>query len=198
MLFRSNASSPPQLAVAAAAAGGTVEQRNATSQPQLAVPAEAVEQRNASSPPQPVVQAAAASGTVEQRNASTPPQPVVDKKKDREEVPAAAAGGVVEQSRASTPPQAVASSALSDCVDMLGWTDSEGGSCVLYASKRLCTRNGDYGSGWTMKSKTFLSLSSRGQTALSACCACGGGQGEVPCSDSPAATTVPQIGRAHV
>lgn len=63
------------------------------------------------------------------------------------------------------------------CTSVTDWMDSKGVTCLDYVAKRLCTPKGDYGSGWDQvyQELTFDSVKYDGHTALTACCACGGG-----------------------
>lgn len=62
------------------------------------------------------------------------------------------------------------------CVDWPEtWLDAAGRSCADYAGERLCTLDGLYGPGWNQNWGAFRNYGNAGQTALAACCACGGG-----------------------
>jgi len=68
------------------------------------------------------------------------------------------------------------------CVDKpLGWEDSAGRSCQEYAHNNWCNNTGGYGAGWQDSHKgwfreyAFKDYAVKGVTAVTACCACGGG-----------------------
>eukprot|EP00040_Diaphanoeca_grandis_P037033 m.239325 g.239325 ORF g.239325 m.239325 type:complete len:2593 (+) comp33743_c0_seq1:121-7899(+) len=73
----------------------------------------------------------------------------------------------------TTVPTQTAVIVIQDCVDdPVTWVDGDGNTCSVYADKGLCTKRQDL--GWTVslasiKNKTIA------HTALSSCCACGGG-----------------------
>jgi len=61
-----------------------------------------------------------------------------------------------------------------------GWDDTAGRTCEDYVSKKLCTKEGEYGENWEMHWGPFSLYGQKGQTALGACCGCGGGYVQVP------------------
>mmetsp|Transcript_34267 Transcript_34267/g.91826 ORF Transcript_34267/g.91826 Transcript_34267/m.91826 type:complete len:450 (+) Transcript_34267:339-1688(+) len=64
------------------------------------------------------------------------------------------------------------------CIDTtIGWEDSQGYTCGDYIDNGWCTSGGDYGSNWGASrfSGTFDDYATDGQSAVEACCACGGG-----------------------
>ncbi|CAE6943015.1 unnamed protein product, partial [Symbiodinium sp. CCMP2456] len=54
--------------------------------------------------------------------------------------------------------------------------DSEGYNCSQYQSGRWCTSDGNLGTGWQARWNVMETYWHDGYTAISACCACGGGQ----------------------
>jgi len=65
----------------------------------------------------------------------------------------------------------------SGCTDMSGWQNSEYETCGTYESNQYCTSDGGEGSGWNRRQYGPISrwTDRRGNSALVACCACGGG-----------------------
>jgi len=55
------------------------------------------------------------------------------------------------------------------------WVDAEGDACYDYEEKNMCTAWGGYGSGWKADWGTFDQYWNDGHSAITACCACGGG-----------------------
>jgi len=64
------------------------------------------------------------------------------------------------------------------------WTDAAGRSCKDYNSDQLCLPTGDYGPGWKQEWGAFRTFGHEGNTALGACCACGGGWHSTPATCS--------------
>ncbi|CAE6935347.1 unnamed protein product [Symbiodinium sp. KB8] len=62
------------------------------------------------------------------------------------------------------------------CSDVPLWKDSEGYNCSQYQSGRWCTSDGNLGTGWQARWNVMETYWHDGYTAISACCACGGGQ----------------------
>jgi hypothetical protein len=70
----------------------------------------------------------------------------------------------------------ISSGDLGECVDYpTEWSDSVHKNCAWYAAG-LCTKTGGYGSNWKSEYGTFDRYSKNGHTAVTACCACGGGR----------------------
>ncbi|KAK3260061.1 hypothetical protein CYMTET_30967 [Cymbomonas tetramitiformis] len=69
--------------------------------------------------------------------------------------------------------------AETSCAAPTLWTDAWEQTCNDYLTRELCTTEGGYGSGWdetVRMSATFSDLADEdGNTALEACCTCGGG-----------------------
>eukprot|EP00667_Euglena_gracilis_P004639 EG_transcript_4664 len=64
----------------------------------------------------------------------------------------------------------------SNCVDSpVGWQDSYGYTCQMYADQNLCTADGAVGTGWNAAWGSFARYANLGKDASQACCACGGG-----------------------
>lgn len=61
-----------------------------------------------------------------------------------------------------------------------GWEDSEGYPCSEYKAQEFCTSEGEYGSGWSILWGYFDDYAKWGETALMACCGCGGGTPKRP------------------
>jgi len=55
------------------------------------------------------------------------------------------------------------------------WHDIDGDDCEVYAENQWCTLNGKPGTGWDETWGTLSEFQANGFTALTACCACGGG-----------------------
>jgi len=58
------------------------------------------------------------------------------------------------------------------------WVDSKGYSCEDYVRKKWCTKDGKYGLGWSNFWGAFDRYRNSAHTAMTACCACGGGDRE--------------------
>lgn len=66
------------------------------------------------------------------------------------------------------------------CSDISGWSDQEDEVCSDFDSNNWCTSSGQAGSGWRSSWGRITDFSDRhGNTALDACCACGGGSSGV-------------------
>jgi len=61
------------------------------------------------------------------------------------------------------------------CADSAGWADSDGDDCTSYTQFFWCTPDGHTGTGWHEEWGTLADFEEDGQTALQACCGCGGG-----------------------
>jgi hypothetical protein len=72
------------------------------------------------------------------------------------------------------------------CMDLtIGWVDSQNLTCGDYIQFELCTSGGDYGSNWHFPGN-FSDYATNGQSAIEACCACGGGVAEGACAGESA------------
>lgn len=60
------------------------------------------------------------------------------------------------------------------CTDIPSWKDKDGDDCSGYISRAWCNSSG-YGKGWHDEWGKFSAFETAGQTAFTACCACGGG-----------------------
>lgn len=77
-------------------------------------------------------------------------------------------------------PTAIPSSSTDEpCKDVMingeAWVDIDGDSCQVYSDLNWCTVDGGYGTGWYDPARTFDHDKKFGHTAVTACCACGGG-----------------------
>lgn len=88
------------------------------------------------------------------------------------------------------PPFDCTTTNVTGCADLpRGWRDSEGRTCVAYASQQLCTDKGAYGEGWPSDPpRLFEDYRSHGRLATESCCDCGGG---AACADDPNGWTDP-------
>lgn len=59
--------------------------------------------------------------------------------------------------------------------DPADWQSSTGYGCQSYQSHLWCTEDGGYGSGWEESWGTFQDYASSEKSAVTVCCACGGG-----------------------
>jgi len=59
--------------------------------------------------------------------------------------------------------------------DPADWQSSTGYSCQDYLASMWCTQDGGYGSGWGESWGTFQDYAISNKSALTVCCACGGG-----------------------
>lgn len=62
------------------------------------------------------------------------------------------------------------------CRDVPGWTDADSDGCEVYALSNWCTPNQGTGNGWHDEWGKLGTFKDLGYSALTACCACGGGQ----------------------
>ena len=69
-----------------------------------------------------------------------------------------------------------------------GWKSSTNAPCATYQSRKWCTPEGGYGTGWSSGYGTFAKWAVDGVDGSQACCACGGGN--TPTHDT--AVTPPQ------
>jgi len=73
---------------------------------------------------------------------------------------------------------ASAVSAVEGCSDVDWWVDSDGDGCREYEALQWCTKDGKAALGWHGDEwGTFINFSANGYSAMTACCACGGGIG---------------------
>jgi len=73
------------------------------------------------------------------------------------------------------------------CTDLANFKDSDGDGCAEYVRQAWCTQYAQTGIGWHEEWGTFASFAnSKNQTAVIACCACGGGtRGDKPAPVAP-------------
>ncbi|CAK0868355.1 unnamed protein product [Prorocentrum cordatum] len=62
------------------------------------------------------------------------------------------------------------------CADTEGWTDKDGDDCFVYSQYFYCTTAGQPGTGWHAEWGTLSDFNLGGESAVEACCACGGGK----------------------
>lgn len=67
-------------------------------------------------------------------------------------------------------------SGVPGCTDVADWKDSDGDGCEEYSDNAWCTSWGLPGVGWHDEWGSLGSFSTGGNTALTACCVCGGGK----------------------
>jgi len=60
------------------------------------------------------------------------------------------------------------------CTNLPFWKDKDGDACDAYVSRSWCNSSG-FGKGWHEEWGGFAQFENLGQTAFTACCACGGG-----------------------
>eukprot|EP00416_Gambierdiscus_australes_P033981 CAMPEP_0171101346 /NCGR_PEP_ID=MMETSP0766_2-20121228/54731_1 /TAXON_ID=439317 /ORGANISM="Gambierdiscus australes, Strain CAWD 149" /LENGTH=584 /DNA_ID=CAMNT_0011561375 /DNA_START=267 /DNA_END=2021 /DNA_ORIENTATION=+ len=71
---------------------------------------------------------------------------------------------------------AAAAAAVQGCADFDDWRDSDGDNCDAYSRNRWCTLEGEEGPGWHREEwGALVTFGANGFTALTACCACRGG-----------------------
>jgi len=78
----------------------------------------------------------------------------------------------------------------SQCVDTVGWKDTDGDECSDYLKYQFCSASGGYGSGWHSDWGVFTNYSVDNVSATDACCACGGGA-----KSETGSSTVPNVTR---
>lgn len=87
-----------------------------------------------------------------------------------------ARGGGAATLETTAAPTSMTSGGPPGCLDEPeGWVDSDGDSCSEYATFSWCTTDGGAGEGFEGTVEDFRSFMHDGHTALTACCACGGG-----------------------
>jgi len=91
-------------------------------------------------------------------------------------------GGGPSPAPAPAPSPAPSPSPSGGCQDSpSSWANTDGEGCHKYERANFCTKSGGEGSGWRHGNWGSITdwADSQGRTALDACCACGGGAGDV-------------------